>query len=211
VVVQFVEGDPDRPLVIGSVYNAEQIPPYLLPDHATISTFRSRSSKQGVAANPNLDPAVDRLPLIETRAHQRLVYPATFTTSVRSAARPLVWRFVPLPALLLLVGRSPLRRRALPATRLASPSGAPNCRIHHACFFYAHDKDTAKPICLGGNQSDQINFTMFKESVRYFVPSSYFEAATQEIKNVPQQSATAADLNTEFGIVTSSKNHGSTR
>jgi type VI secretion system secreted protein VgrG len=53
VVVQFVEGDPDRPLVIGSVYNAEQIPPYLLPDHATVSTFRSRSSKEGVAANFN--------------------------------------------------------------------------------------------------------------------------------------------------------------
>jgi uncharacterized protein involved in type VI secretion and phage assembly len=52
-VVQFSEGDPDRPIVIGSVYNAEQIPPYLLPDHATISTFRSRSSKQGVAANFN--------------------------------------------------------------------------------------------------------------------------------------------------------------
>ena len=53
VVVQFVEGDPDRPIVLGSVYNAEQIPPYLLPDHATVSTFRSRSSKQGVAANFN--------------------------------------------------------------------------------------------------------------------------------------------------------------
>lgn len=53
VVVQFVEGDPDRPLILGSVYNAEQIPPYLLPDHATVSTFRSRSSKGGVAANFN--------------------------------------------------------------------------------------------------------------------------------------------------------------
>ena len=53
VVVQFVEGDPDRPIIIGSVYNAEQIPPYLLPDHATVSTFRSRSSKSGVAANFN--------------------------------------------------------------------------------------------------------------------------------------------------------------
>lgn len=53
VVVQFSEGDPDRPVVLGSVYNAEQIPPYLLPDHATVSTFRSRSSKQGVAANFN--------------------------------------------------------------------------------------------------------------------------------------------------------------
>jgi len=53
VVVQFVEGDPDRPIILGSVYNAEQIPPYLLADHATVSTFRSRSSKDGVAANFN--------------------------------------------------------------------------------------------------------------------------------------------------------------
>jgi type VI secretion system secreted protein VgrG len=53
VMVQFIEGDPDLPLVIGSVYNADQIPPYLLPDHATVSTFRSRSSKDGVAANFN--------------------------------------------------------------------------------------------------------------------------------------------------------------
>jgi hypothetical protein len=54
---------------------------------------------------------------------------ATFTTSVTNAARPLVWRFDPLAALLLLVGKSPLRRRALPSTRFSSPSGAPNCRI----------------------------------------------------------------------------------
>jgi hypothetical protein len=53
----------------------------------------------------------------------------TFTTSLSTAARPLVWRFGPLAALLLLVGSSPLRRRALPATRLASPSGSPNYRI----------------------------------------------------------------------------------
>jgi hypothetical protein len=51
------------------------------------------------------------------------------TISVNSAARPLVWRFGPLAALLLLAGTSPLRRRALPAARLASPSGAPNCRF----------------------------------------------------------------------------------
>jgi len=43
--VQFAEGDPDLPVVVASVYSAEQIPSYLLPDHATVSTFRSRSSK----------------------------------------------------------------------------------------------------------------------------------------------------------------------
>ena len=53
VVVDFLEGDPDRPLIIGQVYNGEQKPPYPLPDHATVSTARSRSSKGGAADNFN--------------------------------------------------------------------------------------------------------------------------------------------------------------
>jgi type VI secretion system secreted protein VgrG len=53
VVVDFLEGDPDLPLVTGAVYNAEQIPPYKLPDHKTISTIKSRSSKQGANDNFN--------------------------------------------------------------------------------------------------------------------------------------------------------------
>jgi hypothetical protein len=61
--------------------------------------------------------------------HQHLGYFAAITPLVNSAARPLVWRFGPLAALLRLVGMSPLRCRALPAARLASPSGAPNCRF----------------------------------------------------------------------------------
>jgi len=69
VVVQFVEGDPDRPIVLGSVYNAEQIPPYLLPDHATVSTFRSRSSKGGVAANFNELAFEDKLGQEYIRLH----------------------------------------------------------------------------------------------------------------------------------------------
>ncbi len=47
VVVDFLEGNPDRPLVTGRVYNAENMPPYTLPDHKTVSTVKSRSSKKG--------------------------------------------------------------------------------------------------------------------------------------------------------------------
>ena len=53
VVVDFLEGDPDRPLITGRVYNGEQTPPYTLPDHATVSTNKSRSSKGGAATNFN--------------------------------------------------------------------------------------------------------------------------------------------------------------
>ncbi|MFN7726929.1 MAG: type VI secretion system Vgr family protein [Rubrivivax sp.] len=52
VVVAFLEGDPDQPLIVGSVYNAEQLPPYELPANATVSTVKSRS-KKGAAADFN--------------------------------------------------------------------------------------------------------------------------------------------------------------
>jgi type VI secretion system secreted protein VgrG len=45
VVVTFLEGDPDQPLVVGSVHNEEQLPPYELPAKANIATFKSRSIK----------------------------------------------------------------------------------------------------------------------------------------------------------------------
>jgi len=47
VVVSFLDGDPDRPLVTGSVYNAEQTPPFKLPDDQTQSGLRTRSSAKG--------------------------------------------------------------------------------------------------------------------------------------------------------------------
>ncbi|MFL5349715.1 MAG: type VI secretion system Vgr family protein [Hyalangium sp.] len=51
VVVRFLEGDPDRPLVVGSVYNGENATPQPLPDEKTISTLRSSSSPGGDGYN----------------------------------------------------------------------------------------------------------------------------------------------------------------
>ena len=51
VIVDFLHGDPSHPIVVGSMYNANQKPPYALPDRKTISTIRSASSKDGSGLN----------------------------------------------------------------------------------------------------------------------------------------------------------------
>ena len=53
VVVDFLEGDTDRPLITGSVYNHSQMPPYALPANKTQSGIKSRSSKGGLPAHFN--------------------------------------------------------------------------------------------------------------------------------------------------------------
>ncbi|NLD92608.1 MAG: type VI secretion system tip protein VgrG [Fibrobacter sp.] len=53
VIIQFIEGDVDKPIVTGSVYNDEQMPPYELPSNSTQSTIKSRSSKDGTPDNFN--------------------------------------------------------------------------------------------------------------------------------------------------------------
>src|SRR6266851_2151898 len=53
VIVEFLEGDPDRPIITGRVYNDEQMPPYALPDNMTRTTFLSRSTKGGGSSNFN--------------------------------------------------------------------------------------------------------------------------------------------------------------
>lgn len=47
VIVEFLEGDPDQPLVTGRVYNANQMPPYALTANMTQSGIRTRSTKGG--------------------------------------------------------------------------------------------------------------------------------------------------------------------
>lgn len=51
VVVEFLEGNPDRPLVTGCVYNDSQTVPYKLPDNKTRSTIKSNSSAGGNGFN----------------------------------------------------------------------------------------------------------------------------------------------------------------
>jgi len=51
VIVEFLEGDPDRPIITGRVYNKKNMPPYELPDKATMSTIKSYSSKGGGGFN----------------------------------------------------------------------------------------------------------------------------------------------------------------
>ncbi len=51
VVVEFLGGDPDRPVVTGAVYNGMNPPPVSLPDEKTKSTVRSSSSPGGGGAN----------------------------------------------------------------------------------------------------------------------------------------------------------------
>lgn len=51
VIVEFLEGDPDRPIITGRVYNDSAMPPYALPAHKTISTTKSSSTKGGQGFN----------------------------------------------------------------------------------------------------------------------------------------------------------------
>ena len=51
VVVDFIEGDPDRPLITGRVYNGNNPSPYPLPDEKTKSTFRTNTSPGGEGFN----------------------------------------------------------------------------------------------------------------------------------------------------------------
>lgn len=53
VIVSFLEGDPDQPMITGRVYNDDNMPPYDLPANATQSGVKTRSSKEGTPDNFN--------------------------------------------------------------------------------------------------------------------------------------------------------------
>ncbi|MBN2035041.1 MAG: type VI secretion system tip protein VgrG, partial [Deltaproteobacteria bacterium] len=51
VIIDFIEGDPDRPIITGRVYNQENMPPYGLPDQKTKSAIKTNSSIGGDGFN----------------------------------------------------------------------------------------------------------------------------------------------------------------
>jgi type VI secretion system secreted protein VgrG len=53
VIVAFLEGDPDQPIIVGSVFNSDLMPPYKLPDNMTRSLLKTRSSAKGTEDNFN--------------------------------------------------------------------------------------------------------------------------------------------------------------
>jgi type VI secretion system secreted protein VgrG len=81
VIVDFLEGDPDRPIVTGRVYNADNMPPYELPQNRTQSGIKSRSSKGGVPTNFNELRFEDKLGSEELFIHAE----KTQTTKVKGS------------------------------------------------------------------------------------------------------------------------------
>ncbi|MGP7735817.1 bacteriophage T4 gp5 trimerisation domain-containing protein, partial [Oceanimonas smirnovii] len=51
VLVSFIDGDPDRPIITGCLYNGANRVPYALPEHKTRSTFKTASSPGSDNAN----------------------------------------------------------------------------------------------------------------------------------------------------------------
>jgi len=102
---------------------------------------------------------------------------------------------------------------------------------HHVGFVYAKSRDD-ELVLLGGNQDSKIQFSPFnirpvgarkivetdgreisvdanKDHLLFFVPTSYYEQAQKDDKNLEKKSA--MQLNKEFGIDTSKSQHSSTR
>jgi type VI secretion system secreted protein VgrG len=114
VLVQFEEGDPDRPIVVGSVWNADQMPAYKLPDEKTKSYIKTNTSLGGVGYNEirfedlkgkeqiyihgerNLDIRIRNEAMEIINNHRHLIVGGTDATSgkkeIRADQREQVWQ-----------------------------------------------------------------------------------------------------------------------
>jgi type VI secretion system secreted protein VgrG len=87
VVIQFLEGDPDRPLCTGMLYNADTMPPYPLPADHTRTGIKTNSSKGGGGYNElmfddkkgeelvRFEAEKDFVQTVQNQAHVRVGYP----------------------------------------------------------------------------------------------------------------------------------------
>lgn len=78
VIVDFLEGDPDQPIIVGSVYNADNMPPFALPANKTQSGLVTRSTPKGESANFNMLRFEDKKGSEEVMLHAE----RTLTTEV---------------------------------------------------------------------------------------------------------------------------------
>jgi type VI secretion system secreted protein VgrG len=69
VIVDFIGGDPDYPIITGRVYNADEMPPWKLPDHKTQSGILTRSTPKGAPSHANMLRFEDRKGAEEVRIH----------------------------------------------------------------------------------------------------------------------------------------------
>ena len=69
VLVAFLDGDPDRPLVVGSVYGKDAPPPFKLPANKSQSGYLTRSYKSDSAADANMLRFEDKKGAEEIRVH----------------------------------------------------------------------------------------------------------------------------------------------
>ena len=69
VIVDFIGGDPDYPIITGRVYNADEMPPWKLPTHKTQSGVLTRSTPKGTSDHANMIRFEDRKGVEEIRIH----------------------------------------------------------------------------------------------------------------------------------------------
>ena len=92
VLVGFLEGDPDQPVVVGRVFNNKNPVPYKLPDHKTRSTWKSNSSLGGGGFNEIMfeDLAGQELVFMQAQKNQRRLVKNDETITVGNDRQKLV-------------------------------------------------------------------------------------------------------------------------
>ncbi|MFO1372488.1 MAG: type VI secretion system tip protein TssI/VgrG [Candidatus Competibacteraceae bacterium] len=83
VIVDFLEGDPDQPIITGRVYNGMNMPPYGLPDKKVVSTLKSLSTPGGGGFN--------EIRLDDTKGTEQIFIHGQYNQDVRIENDSLEW------------------------------------------------------------------------------------------------------------------------